>query len=250
MLETNQNLAVAPLWHDPPDWFTRDCLDVRTRWSQPGSPYRFWARWYDGMIRGERMPIGLLRDIALINNADWEAGPERIAEVIAGIEEDFSDTAYFGETPGRYGVKLGAIRLQIEGLRLIIEAEWSAVCARNHVPEPEQASHDQRRELLSRLRELVSELEVIAGGTTDEAIGTELVAVESKLPAIVEAAEELADATQKAHPSADIIAIAASTKLLTDSGMPGTVASGFALTEFVFNKIAGFLKKKPKHKAP
>ena len=48
-------------------------------------------------------------------------------------------------------------------------------------------------ELLSKLRDLISELEKTANGTSDAPAGKELVVVGEQLPAVIEAAEELAE---------------------------------------------------------
>jgi hypothetical protein len=49
----------------------------------------FWARWYRGMFDGRPMDWALQREVALIPEDVWKAGPEAVAARIAEIERDF-----------------------------------------------------------------------------------------------------------------------------------------------------------------
>lgn len=69
-------------WDDALDGLGEFFSSSKVKWS-------YWQRWYEGMLNGEPLPWDLQRDIALIDNEIWEAGPDAIAEEIARIEEEF-----------------------------------------------------------------------------------------------------------------------------------------------------------------
>ncbi|WP_300531608.1 hypothetical protein [uncultured Mameliella sp.] len=48
--------------------------------------WNFWARWLDGLLRGEPLDWELQRRVALIPQEVWEAGADAVAEAIAEIE--------------------------------------------------------------------------------------------------------------------------------------------------------------------
>jgi len=79
----------ARLWSiREPDWFARLWTETQAIW-QADNPanWAFWTRWFQAAIDGTPLTWELQRDIALIDNADWQAGPARVAERIAEIEE-------------------------------------------------------------------------------------------------------------------------------------------------------------------
>lgn len=53
----------------------------------------FWVRWWEGMRDGKPLNRDLQREIALLPNEDWDAGPERMAERIAEIEARYAAEA-------------------------------------------------------------------------------------------------------------------------------------------------------------
>ncbi len=55
----------------------------------PGTPWAFWADWYQGMLTGRPMDWALQREVALIPPEDWDKGPEHIAGKIEGIRRRF-----------------------------------------------------------------------------------------------------------------------------------------------------------------
>jgi hypothetical protein len=249
LLVEEGDILAKPLWSEtPPDWFTSADREGRAIWAKEPKVWEFWVRWWDGVIAGKPLPWDLQEKVALIPDEDWQKGPSHIAGVIRGIEAGFVGPKLSGDSEPNFEAKLGAVRLQIDGLRLIVEAEWNKVCARNHVPESEQDQHEKRKELLSKLRDLISELEKTANGTSDAPAGKELVVVGEQLPAVIEAAEELAETTKAMHPSADIMSVAASMKVLTESGMPGTIASGAVAVEWVSRKLSSFFTRSKKTK--
>ena len=79
----------TPLWHqsDWPEGLTPVALgptlldrDIR---------FAFFARWYDGMVRGEPLDWELQRRVALIPPETWEAGVDAVAAAIEDIEAQY-----------------------------------------------------------------------------------------------------------------------------------------------------------------
>ncbi|MEO0700776.1 MAG: hypothetical protein AAFY80_01430 [Pseudomonadota bacterium] len=76
------------LWRDAvlPEGLETGLTALRAFWSRDPSTWDFWARWYEGMLTGNPLPWDLQEVVALIDDEDWEAGPERVAERIREIE--------------------------------------------------------------------------------------------------------------------------------------------------------------------
>ncbi len=81
--------AELPLWRAEANKAAAEWATVCADWKEPGSPFRFWARWYQSALDGFPLPSAMQRDIALIEDADWQAGPARVAERIEDIEVRF-----------------------------------------------------------------------------------------------------------------------------------------------------------------
>lgn len=80
--------TTQPLWTDPaPDWFQTAETAFHSTFRAEAPTYDFWLRWWDAAKAGTPFPWELMFEIALIPEEDWETGPERIAELIAEIEE-------------------------------------------------------------------------------------------------------------------------------------------------------------------
>ncbi len=56
--------------------------------SGPDSLWTFWKRWYRGTLEGKPLDRDLQLQVALMEDAVWDAGPKAVAEQIARIEED------------------------------------------------------------------------------------------------------------------------------------------------------------------
>ena len=76
------NGSIPKIWKDP-------FLHLSDFWSLEEPIWSFWQRWYEGMLKGDPLPWELQRQVALIDNAIWDAGPEAVAEEIARIEARF-----------------------------------------------------------------------------------------------------------------------------------------------------------------
>jgi hypothetical protein len=89
-LESGTDPLTLPLWPPPPpDWFTEAESTMRDYW-QTNSPehWSFWQRWWDAAVAGQPLDWNLQRDIALIPDEIWQAGPGPVAEAIAKIEAE------------------------------------------------------------------------------------------------------------------------------------------------------------------
>lgn len=81
-----QPITELPLWRAGPNLAEEQWAKVAQEWRSPNSPFAFWLRWYQAALDGKPLPWDLQRDIALIDEADWQAGPAGVAERIAEIE--------------------------------------------------------------------------------------------------------------------------------------------------------------------
>ena len=88
-LQRNAALQEVPLWLGVPNPFLSEWGPVINKWLADPD-YAFWLRWYEAALAGTPPNWPLLRDIALIPDADWEKGIGHIAGVIAGIELNFA----------------------------------------------------------------------------------------------------------------------------------------------------------------
>jgi hypothetical protein len=89
LIEGGQDTMERRLWSiPPPTWFIRTDRATRAIWAaaQPDT-WKFWLRWWDGVLAGTPLSWELQRDILLeLTEEDWLAGPERVAARIAEIE--------------------------------------------------------------------------------------------------------------------------------------------------------------------
>lgn len=88
-LDVGHNPARDPLWATlAPDWFTAADRETRAIWAKDPATWAFWEKWWDGVISGD-MPFApeLLRDVALIEDDIWQAGPKAVAAAIEKIEK-------------------------------------------------------------------------------------------------------------------------------------------------------------------
>ncbi|WP_424990336.1 hypothetical protein [Fluviibacterium sp. S390] len=61
---------------------------LRTLLSSRSQDWAFWLRWYEGLWGGIWTDWDLCHEIAMIAPEEWDKGPERIAELIRGIEAE------------------------------------------------------------------------------------------------------------------------------------------------------------------
>lgn len=82
-------LARAPLWpdRDSPRKIGEMWRILRARWSQDPETWSFWIDWYEGLLEGRAPDWELWRDVALIKDDHWKAGPEAVAGEIDKIRK-------------------------------------------------------------------------------------------------------------------------------------------------------------------
>lgn len=64
--------------------------DIVERWQIRSKTWTFWIDWYEGLLEGRAPDWALWREVALIENKVWEAGPEAVAEAIEDIKRKLS----------------------------------------------------------------------------------------------------------------------------------------------------------------
>lgn len=83
--EDTEQVFATKLWHaevpEPHAGLSLQFFD-----NAPGTPWEFWAKWYEGMLKGQPLDWELQRRVALIGNSIWNAGPEAVAEEISHME--------------------------------------------------------------------------------------------------------------------------------------------------------------------
>ncbi|WP_371227202.1 hypothetical protein [Roseovarius sp. 2305UL8-3] len=85
-----EDLFQTALWHQlgEPDWLA-SALITNSNLLESGPEWSFWREWYQGFLDGKPMDWKLQRRVALIDDAIWEAGPEKVAEEIERIRAAF-----------------------------------------------------------------------------------------------------------------------------------------------------------------
>lgn len=130
-LEQDSDLFTQPLWQDgPPDWFVKADAEMRAIWAtDPPAHWAFWTRWWDGVLAGKPLNWDLQRDIALIPDEVWKAGPGPVAKAIAGIELRFELDRLISENPFAWRIifdtssrKFEAIAVEQRDLLDIVES--------------------------------------------------------------------------------------------------------------------------------
>lgn len=79
-LSEGGDVFATPLWHDQAPPYARQWQEVKAQ--ATGPEWAFWIKWYDDALAGRTPDWTLLEQIALIDNAVWEAGPQAIAREI------------------------------------------------------------------------------------------------------------------------------------------------------------------------
>jgi hypothetical protein len=81
-------LLSAPLWaSNPPAETKEEWRRLSGRLEAEDSGWRFWTRWYEGLLFGGHADWDMLTEIVLIPDADWRQGPRHVNAIIAGIME-------------------------------------------------------------------------------------------------------------------------------------------------------------------
>jgi hypothetical protein len=251
-LIAGSDLLTVPLWHTetPPDWFTAAEATMRSYWqSENPSHWSFWLRWWDAAVAGKPLDWQLQRDIALIPDDIWQSGPGPVAEAIAKIEAAHRAAPF--KTPATVddaqaplrdrSARIKVISAQINVLRTLLDDEFELLRGHNGGPSEEAPGIEQQKAVLQDLRTLIDQMLVAMDATPS----TALAVVDETLPVIVDQAQALVAEGGQPQVSAEIIALAACIKVLTESGAPGSLATGIA----VFDMTRAYAKRlfeKPK----
>jgi len=76
------------------------------KFAQANAPiWDFWVRFWDMAKSGHVPPWEMLLEVAKIEEADWEAGPARVAELIVGIELANSDDEKAAKKPSDFSLR-------------------------------------------------------------------------------------------------------------------------------------------------
>ncbi|MCE8418491.1 hypothetical protein LZ190_07190 [Rhodovulum sulfidophilum] len=79
---------LRPLWPGgaPPEGLARQYEKFRSFWKDDAPVWTFWHSWYEDMLAGRPVDWDFLRQVVLLPDEDWKAGPERIADRIEDLQ--------------------------------------------------------------------------------------------------------------------------------------------------------------------
>ena len=165
---TPEQVFLETLWRTSmmPQSLTKHYEQLREFLNSDLESWSFWARWYEGMLKGEPLPWDLQERVALIPDEDWKKGPEWIAGKIREIEEGIAssnletEASEQSENPidpkivqsikQRVGLNRDAITVSASSLLEQIEEERERVRGSNTMDA------DDRERLLSVLDSLLA----------------------------------------------------------------------------------------------
>ncbi len=88
--ENPERLLRRTLWKEkgPPEGLRPE--DIGPTLLDTDPRFEFFRRWYEGIVRGEPLPLELCRRVATqISRETWESGADQVAEAIARIEAEW-----------------------------------------------------------------------------------------------------------------------------------------------------------------
>ncbi|MCE8439544.1 hypothetical protein [Rhodovulum sulfidophilum] len=82
------DVFLRPLWPGGalPEGLARQYEKLRSFWKDDAPVWTFWQSWYEDMLAGRPVDWDLLRQVVLLPDEDWKAGPERIADRIEELQ--------------------------------------------------------------------------------------------------------------------------------------------------------------------
>ncbi len=151
-LYTGADHSHLPLWPTTaPDWFTTADRETRAIWAKDPATWAFWEKWWDGVISGDMpFPPDLLRDVALIEDDIWQAGPKAVAELINLLIQ-------------RHALQREAAAIQARLMEFIAFNEGLGANLHNQPPEDE-LSPVKLRATLGEISQALKEIEVALDG--------------------------------------------------------------------------------------
>lgn len=213
-----------------------------------GADWSFWILWYERVRAGRDFHADKLADILnSLREEDWKKGPAHINPLFDDLlalyrEEDAalasSDADSLGQRSAR---QITAVRAQVAALKEYVETEFEFLRGQNQFELGTEAEIEALVEILRQLRALVDEMLRAVDQESDA--GTALVAIENSLPAVVDKADALAEIEKEPQVSEVVLGMAASIKVLTESGTPGSLATGIAALDMVRQTAKGWLTR-------
>ncbi|MFN0116223.1 MAG: hypothetical protein ACKVPY_16250 [Paracoccaceae bacterium] len=243
-LESGHDLHAIPLWSQPvPSWFLAVEGPMRAIWSQAPARWSFWTRWWDGVLSGRQLDWRLQEAVALIPGDVWKAGPDAVAEAIRDIEENlWSDVGTQRTIHGSLDRNRKAIQFQFDALLAFVESEVEQLRGQNSFSTGELERRDAR---IAALRTITDAVMLMRAAIAEEpSESTALAVVDAQLPAVITAAETAVAKGGPPELSEVIVTMSVTIKHLTDSGTPGTIATGIAFADLCWRKIQGWRKKR------
>lgn len=92
-LDDDTDVFKTPLWSTDDTWRQHVPNNPAFETFRRGVAFEFWRRWYQRFLDGRPLDWELQSQVALIDDAVWEAGPEAVAKAIREIEADFAGPA-------------------------------------------------------------------------------------------------------------------------------------------------------------
>lgn len=88
-LEGTQSLFEIPLWRAPAPHIQTDIVKLLGFLEATDNDWSFWTEWLKGLLDGRPLDWELQHQVALIDDAIWDAGPEAVAAEIERIRRHF-----------------------------------------------------------------------------------------------------------------------------------------------------------------
>lgn len=89
-LTSGQPLDRRPLWSEGGAMFTTLWAEIREKVLGQGPEWQFWVDWYDRALTGAAQDWDLLKAVALIPDAVWQAGAEAVAREIEKLRTELA----------------------------------------------------------------------------------------------------------------------------------------------------------------
>lgn len=127
-----------------------------------GTPWEFWAEWYEGMLNGAPMDWELQRRVALIEDSVWKVGPEDVAEEIDCIRARWEVERALAElkdsmnaqSTARHGIggNFPPESFQDERLSGAVTLIWEAEEELSKALEQENPAHERIEAILAKFK--------------------------------------------------------------------------------------------------
>ena len=105
-IETGKNIMELKLWHDVQNPLASDWADLRNRLHNAARTdetargidpegWEFWIDFYEGQLSGHPLPLGLIKEIAISKDVDWEGDDKAINRAIYSIRQRYAQERTF-----------------------------------------------------------------------------------------------------------------------------------------------------------